>query len=234
MNIVVVYGTEHKGSTYNIVNLLLKNLCKDKEEITEFYLPKDMPYFCKGCFLCFGKGENFCPHEVNVTPIKTAMEKADIIILASPVYVWHVTGQMKAFLDHFAFQFMVHRPNKAMFKKTAIALTTAAGGGMKSTIKDMTVSLTHWGVGKIFTYGKAVAASDWEGVSDKKKEQIEKDINKLSAKIINRYKNVNPSIKVKSLFYMMRFIHKKFSFSPTDTKYWEEQGWLDKKRPWKD
>ena len=30
-----------------------------------------------------------------------AMDEADVVILASPVYVYHATGQMMAFLDHF-------------------------------------------------------------------------------------------------------------------------------------
>ncbi|MBU3210529.1 NAD(P)H-dependent oxidoreductase [Clostridium algidicarnis] len=232
MEVIVVYGTEHKGSTYNIVQLFLEELLVTKENITEFFLPKDMPNFCCGCTSCFGKGEEFCPHYEKVQPIKMAMEKADLIILASPVYVWHVTGQMKVLLDHFGFQFMVHRPNKAMFSKTALVITTAAGGGMKSAIKDMTMSLTHWGVGKIFTYGKAVAASDWQGVNNKKKKQIKQDVNKLSVKIKKRYKYITPSFKVKALFFVMRFIQMRFHFNPTDKKYWEQQGWLGKQRPW--
>ena len=51
MNIVAIYGTEHKGSTYNIVQLLLKKLMGEENELIEFYLPKDMPHFCKGCAL---------------------------------------------------------------------------------------------------------------------------------------------------------------------------------------
>lgn len=232
MNIVVIYGTEHKGSTYSIVQLFLRKLIGEEDQLIEFYLPKDMPHFCQGCALCFSKGESFCPHEDKITPIKTAMEKANLIILASPVYVWHVSGQMKAFLDHFGFQFMIHRPNKTMFSKMAIVVTTAAGGGMKSTIKDMTMSLTHWGVGKTFTYGKAVASSDWQGVSTQKKKKIEKDINKLSVKVSNNFNHIIPGFKVKSLFYIMRFVQKKFAFNKTDKKYWEENGWLKKTRPW--
>lgn len=232
MNIVVIYGTERKGSTYNIVQLFLKKLLGDRDKVTEFYLPKDMPYFCQGCSICFSKGEMFCPHQDKITPIKVEMEKANLIILASPVYVLHVSGQMKAFLDHFAFQFMIHRPSKAMFSKTAIVVTTAAGGGMKSTMKDMTQSLSHWGVGKIFTYGKAVFASEWQQVSYNKKKQIEKDVNKLCVKILKKSKHVIPSFKVKILFYIMRFIQKKFAFNPTDKEYWKQRGWLEKVRPW--
>lgn len=43
----------------------------------------------------------------------------------------------------------------------ALVISTAAGGGMKSTNKDIMDSLNFWGVGKIFTYGKAVTAVNW-------------------------------------------------------------------------
>jgi multimeric flavodoxin WrbA len=59
MNILVVYGTEHKGSTYNIVQLFLKKLLGENDKLTEFYLPKDMPHFCQGCALCFIKVKAF-------------------------------------------------------------------------------------------------------------------------------------------------------------------------------
>ena len=32
------------------------------------------------------------------------MDEANVIILASPVYVYHATGAMKAFLDHYGYR----------------------------------------------------------------------------------------------------------------------------------
>ena len=232
MKVAVVYGTEHRGSTYNIVQLFLDGLHVPEGELAEFFLPRDMPHFCCGCVRCIEKGEEYCPHREAIAPIENAIEKADLIVLASPVYVLRVTGQMKAFLDHFAFRFMVHRPNEAMFSKTALVVTTAAGGGMKSAIRDMTTSLTHWGVGRIFTYGRAVAATDWHGVKDGKKRQIERDVDRLSARIKKGYGNVTPSFKGKALFHAMRLMHKKLEFNPIDREYWDQQGWLERKRPW--
>ncbi|MEY8000419.1 flavodoxin family protein [Clostridium sp. Mt-5] len=234
MKIVVVHGTEHRGSTYNISQLFLEKLQSETSEIIEFFLPKDMPNFCCGCSSCFTVSEEACPHYNQVNPIREAIEKANLIIFTSPVYVFHVSGQMKTLLDHFGFQWMVHRPNKTMFSKMALVISTAAGKGMKSTNKDIVDSLTFWGIGKIFTYGKAVAAVNWQGVSEKKKIEIYRDMTKLSSKILHRYGygNVKPSLKVKVLFYIMRFIQKRFVFNTVDKKYWQNQGWLDHKRPW--
>jgi multimeric flavodoxin WrbA len=232
MNIVAIYGTEHKGSTYNISQMFLRKVKTETSEIKEFFLPKDMPHFCRGCGLCFGKGEGDCPHYKEISPIKEAIEKADLLLFASPVYVYHTTGQMKTLLDHFGYQWMPHRPNPPMFSKMALVVTTAAGAGMKSTSKDITDSLSFWGVGKIFKFGKAVAAINWEGVSGKKKEEIEKQTDKLALKIIKKSSKVNPSLKVKFLFYVMRIMQKKLTINPVDKEYWEKQGWLGSKRPW--
>jgi multimeric flavodoxin WrbA len=233
MKTVIIYGIEHKGSTYNVVQLFKNQLNISKNELLEFFLPGDMPHFCVGCCNCFMKGESFCPHQEHITPIKEAIWNADLVILASPVYVFHVTGQMKALLDHFAFQFMIHRPNKSMFLKTALVITTAAGGGISSAIKDMTGSLTYWGISRIFKFGSAVSAAKWEDVTEKNKQKIERKVKRISNKIKAKIHKSSPRLITKVLFYIFRMVHKKMELIPYDKEYWNVQGWLDKSRPWK-
>lgn len=232
MKIAVIHGANHKGSTYHITQQLLENLDSNTHHISEFFLPRDMDQFCIGCTNCFMKGENLCPHYHKLLPIKEALEQSELLIFDSPVYVLHTTGQMKVLLDHFGYRFLVHRPHPSMFQKTAVIITTAAGGGMKSTIKDIKDSLTFWGVGRIHTYGIAVNAIDWQGVPQKKKDAIQNHVKKLASKIKKNYQKVKPSLKVKGLFYIMRFSQKKFRINEVDYTYWKEMGWLDKKRPW--
>lgn len=232
MNITVIYGTEHKGSTYNITQLFLNKLITETSVITEIFLPKDMPHFCRGCSNCFMKGEEFCPDYKEINKIQKDMEKADLLIFSSPVYVYHTTGQMKTLLDHFGYQWMVHRPNKTMFSKMALVISTAAGAGMKSTNKDITDSLSFWGVGRIFKYGKGVAAINWNGVSEENKLKINKDVDRIAAKILKTSAYVTPSIKTKALFYIMRIMQKKGGFNSADLEYWKKQGWLESLRPW--
>ena len=57
MKVTIINGQNHKGSTYNIGRILAQKIAIN-EEITEFFLPKDMPEFCVGCNKCFG--ENLC------------------------------------------------------------------------------------------------------------------------------------------------------------------------------
>lgn len=229
MRITIIHGQSHKGSTYHIAHILAEKL---GGEITEFYLPKDFGTFCTGCTNCFAKSETLCPHYEQLKPITNAFDNADVIIMASPVYVYHSTGAMKTLLDHYGYRWMVHRPNEKMFKKQAVCISTAAGAGMKSTNKDMADSMFFWGISKIYTYGESVRAVSWEKVDSQIKKRIEQKATIIANKIKKNSATLTPSLKTKMFFYVMRLLQKKGLNKP-DMDYWQEKGWIEKARPWK-
>lgn len=229
MKTVVIYGQNHKGSTYHIAHELAEKI---EGETTEFFLPRDFGEFCVGCTRCFMESEEKCPHFEALSPITRAMDAADVIILASPVYVYHATGPMKAFLDHYGYRWMVHSPEGSMFLKQGVCISTAAGAGMKSTNKDMADSLFFWGIAKIYKYGAAVAATDWNRVSEKKKKAIDKATTKIARQIVYRHGRVKPGIKTRGMFFAMHLLQKN-GFNERDVRYWKEKGWTGSKRPWK-
>ena len=124
MKIVIIHGQSHKGSTYHIARILAEKI---GGEISEFFLPRDFGEFCCGCTRCFVESETKCPHYDKLATITQTIDEADVIILASPVYVYHATGAMKAFLDHYGYRWMVHRPEEKMFEKQGVCISTAAG-----------------------------------------------------------------------------------------------------------
>ncbi len=228
MKITIIHGQNHQGSTCNIARMLAERL---NGQVEEFFLPRDFGEFCMGCTSCFMESETKCPHYEKLLPITRALDDADVIILASPVYVYHATGAMKAFLDHYGFRWMNHRPEEAMFKKQAVCISTAAGRGMKSTNQDMAHSTFFWGVARTYKYGVAVMETSWERVSAKKKQAIEKKLDLLAGKIVKRQGRISPSIKTKLLFYVMRQMQKN-GWNKADADYWEKKGWTKKKCPW--
>lgn len=229
MKTVIIYGQNHKGSTYHIAHMLAEKI---GGEMTEFFLPKDFGEFCCGCTQCFTKSEQNCPHYSRLLPITNAMDNADVIILASPVYVYHATGAMKAFLDHYGYRWMVHRPDERMFHKQAVCISTAAGAGMRSANKDMSDSLFFWGIARIYPYGNAVAATSWEQIGDKKKKAIDKAMDAIAGKIRKRQGRVSPGLKTRVFFHIMRLLQKN-GWNERDVRYWKEKDWTGKNRPWK-
>ncbi|MBP5608366.1 MAG: flavodoxin family protein, partial [Lachnospiraceae bacterium] len=148
MKITVINATEKHGVTYNLKEAFLKPF-KGIAEISEFYLPKDGPGFCTGCTACIRKDPALCKDAACVQKIEKALLEADLLVFASPAYVFHTTGALKAMLDHFAYRWMPHRPAKEMFGKRAVIITQCLGAGETSTAKDIKDSLSWWGISQI-------------------------------------------------------------------------------------
>ena len=230
MKILIIHGQSHEGSTCHIARQLAEKVGGD---LTEFFLPRDFGEFCLGCTTCFNKGHELCPHYKKLKPITDAIDAADLIILESPVYVYHATGQMKTLLDHYGYRWMAHRPVGEMFRKQSVCIATSAGAGQKSTLKDMKDSLYFWGCGKYYQLGFAVHAISWDTINDKTRAKIDKKTTALAKKINKKHGHVKPGFKTKAFFNIARILHKKGLMSPADQNYWKENGWFGKARPWK-
>lgn len=229
MKIVIINGQNHKGSTYNIGINLAHKLAND-DEITEFFLPCDLNHFCLGCYSCM-KDLSICPYYDEKKIIADAMEEADLLIFTSPNYCMLPSAPLKAFIDLFYQYWIPHRPQSYMFRKKAVVISTTAGMGAGKVCNQLKRTLAYWGLPYIKKYAVTVQASSWNDVSQKKKDKIEKDITKIADRI-KKSKAVKPSLYIRFMFTMMTLAKK----NPDDpeSKYWQNQGWLDGKRPWKD
>lgn len=239
MKITVINGTEKHGVTYRLKELFLEEF-KQKAAITEFYLPKDCPSFCTGCTNCILKGEHTCKDAEYIQKIAASLLESDLIVMTSPAYVMHTTGAMKALLDHFAYLWMPHRPAPEMFTKRAVIITQCLGAGAKSTAKDIKHSLSWWGISKIKVFtGKLMGDIVWDKLTEKKRSELTKRMKRLSEKLsrihYEKPAQANTVTRTKFLFCRMlqKSLHKKDP-AYLDGKYWYDQGWLDKSRPWKD
>lgn len=230
MKIVLLNGQNHKGSTYHIGRMIADKI-DGENEIREFFFPKDLDHFCAGCYQCI-EDITACPYYDEKKIIIDAIDEADILIATTPTYCLHISAPLKAFIDLTFDMWMAHRPMKSMFTKKAVIVSTAAGSGAKKAIKDVKDALFYMGVPKIYKYGLAVQAMNWNQVPEKKKAKIEKDTSVLAKKLNNKKPSVG--IKTRFMFMMMEKMQKKgWNSSPVETAYWKENGWLDGKKPWK-
>lgn len=238
MKITVINGTQKQGVTYKLKELFLQNF-RSVAEITEFYLPKDCPAFCVGCTNCFTRGETTCKDYAFIHTIETALLQADLIVMTSPAYVMHATGAMKALLDHFGYRWMPHRPAAELFGKRAVIITQCLGAGSKSAANDIKHSLSWWGISKIgICSGALMHDIVWDGLPERKRKRLTNKINKLARTFarIDYAKPAHTKIITKIKFALCRIIQKKIRKSgkdSLDSKYWLDNGWLGRGRPWK-
>ncbi|MCI6868920.1 MAG: NAD(P)H-dependent oxidoreductase [Lachnospiraceae bacterium] len=231
MKIVIIHGQNHEGSTCMAARELAN---KVGGEICEFFLPRDFNRSCLGCYTCFKTDLRNCPHYRELEPLVTAILDADLLILASPVYVYHATGPMMSFLDHFGTWWMVHRPLPEMSNKQAVAIATAAGGGMKSTLQDMADSLEMWGIRKVYKLGFGVQAIKADEIPDRILRNIHGKTDRLSRQIRKNAGRRGCNVRAKKWFYLIRLAHKHCPHVEPDYHYWEKQNWHGKNRPWRE
>lgn len=228
MKILTIIGTPHKGNTRAITDLFLDEF--KGNEFDEIVLPNDFPNFCYGCANCILKGESNCPHYEEVSKIISRIEQADLIILATPVFVGSCTSGMKALLDHLAYMWLVHRPNETMFNKVGLIITSAGGSGVKATVKLLKQSFLFLGVPQVYNFGVTTMKMGGNYAEYEDKDDIKKDVKKKSNKIKKALKNRKIGFKTKFFFKIFGMTQKN-GWNKIDSDYWKEKGWLDGKKP---
>ena len=106
----------------------------------------NLPY-CKGCYNCFSKGEEHCPHSALVRSIMQKIRESDCLIFTSPVYALNVSALIKGFFDLGAYNH--HRP--CFFTKKALVVSSTAGGYAKKVCGYIRDELLHWGFNRVYT-----------------------------------------------------------------------------------
>lgn len=232
MKVTVIYGQSHKGITWTMTQLLLEYLNPD--ELEEYMLPREGPPSCIGCNRCFLEGEDTCPHYDRVAHIVESMRSADVVILAGPNYVDGMTGAMKDLMDHLAYMWMSHRPMEEMFVKTGVVITSSAGAVNRHVLSSMRHQMKSWMIPKVYSLGLISRAWGIDDLSEKKRQYIDRRCRSIAKSIKSGCGKVPFSFGQRFMFAVFRSMQSgKAAWNETDRVWWENHGWLEKKRPWK-
>lgn len=87
------------GNTDRILQPFLEGAREAGAETETVYLKDKKIDYCVGCFTCWTKTPGVCIHKDDMPELLEKMRPADVLVYASPLYVYTVTAQMKAFLD---------------------------------------------------------------------------------------------------------------------------------------
>lgn len=227
MKAAVFYGTRRKGTTWRLTQEFLAGL--DGAEIQEFFLPQAADRPCTGCMACFTGGT--CPHAAAMAPLLKALDAADVVVCASPVYVMGMAAGLKGFFEHLACRWMVHRPQAGMFRKVGVAISTAAGPCTGGTLREIRRQLRWLGAARSWGLGAAVGGG-WDWISEKKRRALTRRAKKLARRVSRAAGRSKPELRVRLLFRVMARVHRKPGWAEGEHTYWKSQGWLNGKRPW--
>ena len=125
--ILILNGSPRlNGNTKELIKRVAQGAESAGHEVTCFDLQKMKINGCLGC--CKGgKDENHpCVQKDDMEKIYPAYREADVVVLASPMYYWGISGQLKCAFDRL-FAVAELTPNYANPKKDCILLMAAEG-----------------------------------------------------------------------------------------------------------
>ena len=92
--------------------------------------------FCKGCFACQKLGR--CVIKDDVNDITAKVLEADVVVWATPIYYYEMSGQMKTLIDRMNAMYPLD------YKFRDVYLLTTAAEDEKETPKRAEAGLTGW------------------------------------------------------------------------------------------
>ena len=101
MNILVINGSPRKnGNTEIMADVFIDTVQKNGHSAEKINLSETKVNPCIGCNYC-KTHDGDCVQKDGMTDIYTAMDHADMVVFASPIYAFGLSAQMVALLDRF-------------------------------------------------------------------------------------------------------------------------------------
>ncbi|MDF2985113.1 MAG: NADPH-dependent reductase [Eubacterium sp.] len=230
MKILVINGSFRRdGNTQRILELFKEEYlfsAKQQHFNVEFetiFLAHENIAFCRGCRVCFDKGEEKCPLKDEVLSVRSKIDNSDAVVLASPVYVEDVNGFMKNWIDRMAFN--NHRP--AFCGKPAVVIATSGAYSSDHTLKTMIRAFIGWG-GVVVAKDKFItgALTAKEDLKKRYAVKIKYLAEKLHKNLTDR-KGGYPSLYSLVAFRVQqKYWQKTKNINSFDYTYWRDKGWL--------
>jgi len=153
--VVAVNGSPHAavGNTSMLIGMLQEPLAAEGIALETIHLCERDIEFCIGCAHCLEQGKCWIPDEH--AGVLDRLLAADGIVLASPVYFYQVTAQMKAFIDRSLA--LSHKPRGSW--KPGIAVSVSAGMGETQVAEYLAAMLRSYGafpVGRLTALGTSI------------------------------------------------------------------------------
>jgi len=86
-----------KGNTNTLLSAFLDEVGKSGGRVKNLDVTRMNVLPCLGCGTCEKKG--YCPRDDDMQAIYPVLRKADLVVLATPIYFYGPTAQMKLFID---------------------------------------------------------------------------------------------------------------------------------------
>lgn len=122
MNILILNGSPRRGGNTDALARAFLDGARLHNEVELVSVADYTVSPCIGCNSCFSREENACFQRDDMAKIYGKLKSAEMLVIASPVYFYGISAQLKAVIDR------LHTPLRNSFptKKLALLLVGAA------------------------------------------------------------------------------------------------------------
>jgi multimeric flavodoxin WrbA len=141
--IVVLNGSPRpKGNTSTLIKSFTEGAEESDNSVKVFNLDSMNISGCKGCFCGNDNPDSPCVQKDDMDKIYPHVKDADIIVLASPLYYWNMSGQLRTAFDRL---FALEEANAGFRSEDrgAILLMAAEGNGFDICVQYYKSLLEH-------------------------------------------------------------------------------------------
>ncbi len=146
-NILIVSSSPRKnGNSETLAAAFAQGAAEVGNKVETIFLREKQLNFCRGCMACAKLGH--CVIQDDAVEIAAKMHDADVLVFASPVYYYSVSGQLKTMFDRanplygtdYAFQNVYLLSSAAEDEKSAVEGSVKAVQGWVDCFERATLS----------------------------------------------------------------------------------------------
>lgn len=124
--VLIISSSPRKGGNSDrLCDEFLKGAADARHDVEKVFLRDKKINYCMGCGYCVNNDYRVCSQKDDMAEILDKMGKADVIVFATPIYFYSISGQMKTFIDRICARY-THFENKEFYYIMAAADSSKA------------------------------------------------------------------------------------------------------------
>ena len=124
MNILILSGSPRKGGNTDLLVEAFVKGASQKHNVEVVFVHDYKVSPCMACDSCFTDNDHHCVQHDDMPVIYDKMSEADLLVIASPVYFYGLSAQLKAIIDR------CHNPIRDSFPIKKMALLLVGGASL--------------------------------------------------------------------------------------------------------
>ena len=190
MKVCIINGSPRRnGNTAELLKPFRERLLQLGAEIDDIFLKDYKVGPCLGCYACQNVScEYGCVQKDDAEAVWRRAGEADLLVLATPIYSWYCTAEMKALMDrHYALNKYYGSGQGQLIPRLSVALLTTHGYKDEYANEPFETGIRrlckhcHW------DYLGRYSARDIDGISDMQTEEAMDGARRFADELLQKF-----------------------------------------------